>query len=103
MPDDPALATTHISMRAPSSTIDAIDRIAELLDRPRSWVIVRALRHYVEEGEGARHLEEDESIKELDRGEGEPFGTIYAEMREIIKAAARRQARPAGKVSKRRP
>ena len=68
MPDDQPL-TSHVSLRIPNDLIEAFDRIATALERPRSWVMVRALRQYLDEGEG-REIEEDtESLAELDRGE----------------------------------
>ncbi|HTT78388.1 MAG TPA: ribbon-helix-helix protein, CopG family [Stellaceae bacterium] len=67
MPDEAPL-TGHVSLRVPQDLIEAFDRIATALERPRSWVMLRALRHYLDD-EGAEVLEDAESIAELDRGE----------------------------------
>ena len=47
MPDDHRVLS-HVSLRVPSDLIEAFDRLAAALDRPRSWVMVRALRQYLE-------------------------------------------------------
>jgi predicted transcriptional regulator len=67
VPDD-APMTGHVSLRVPHDLIEALDRIAAALERPRSWVMLRALRLYLDD-EGAEVLEDAESIAELDRGE----------------------------------
>ena len=43
--------------------------------------MVRALRQYVEDGEGAEIEEDTESIAELDRGEVVPFEGVHEENR----------------------
>jgi predicted transcriptional regulator len=57
--------SSHVSLRVPDDPIEAFDRLAATLDRPRSWVMVRALRQYLE-NEGA---EDAASLAGLDRGE----------------------------------
>jgi predicted transcriptional regulator len=42
------LATKQISFRTPSEKIDALDRVAEALDRDRSYVINKALDAFLE-------------------------------------------------------
>ena len=76
--------TSHISLRVPNDIIEAFDRIAAALERPRSWVMLRALRQYLDDGEG-REIEEDtESIAELDRGESGPLEDLIRKLRERI-------------------
>jgi predicted transcriptional regulator len=76
--------TSHVSLRVPNEVVEAFDRIAAALERPRSWVMLRALRQYLDEGEG-REIEEDtESLAELDRGESGPFEESLERVREII-------------------
>jgi len=83
MPDDQPM-TSHVSLRVPNDLIEAFDKLATALERPRSWVMVRALRQYLEEGEG-REIEEDtESLAELDRGERIPFQEVLDRLREIV-------------------
>jgi predicted transcriptional regulator len=67
VPDD-HVGSSHVSLRVPNDVLAAFDRLATELGRPRSWVMLRALRCYLEE-EGAEIIEDGESIAELDRGE----------------------------------
>ena len=83
MPDDHRVLS-HVSLRVPSDLIEAFDRLAAALDRPRSWVMVRALRQYLDEGEGAEIAEDTESLAELDRGEIVSFEESMRRVREII-------------------
>ena len=82
MPNDNA-GSTHVSLRVPNDLIEAFDKLAAMLDRPRSWVMLRALRQYLED-EGAEIAEDVESLAELDRGESVPFEESIREVREII-------------------
>jgi predicted transcriptional regulator len=83
MPDDQPM-TSQVSLRVPNDVIEAFDRIAAALERPRSWIMLRALRQYLDEGEG-REIEEDtESIAELDRGESGPLEDSIRKLRERI-------------------
>jgi predicted transcriptional regulator len=85
VPDDQPM-TSHVSLRVPNDLVEAFDRIASALERPRSWVMLRALRQYLE-NEG-REIEEDtESLAELDRGESAPFEEVIGQVREIIARA----------------
>lgn len=90
MPDGHPISS-HVSLRVPSDVIAAFDRLAAALDRPRSWVMLRALRQYLED-EGAEIFEDLESIAELDRGEFVPFEESLRRVREIIDEAKRKRA-----------
>ena len=91
MPDD-HIATSHVSLRVPDDVIAAFDRIAAALERPRSWVMLRALRFYLKE-EG-REIEEDtESIAELDRGEVVSATETLRRVRDIIAKAEQKRGR----------
>jgi predicted transcriptional regulator len=81
-----------VSLRVPADLIETLDKIAAALERPRSWVMLRALRQYIaDEGQEVRDVQE--GIAELDRGEGIPIEDVLAEMDEIIaKAEAKRSA-----------
>jgi predicted transcriptional regulator len=85
--DHEKTGSTHISLRVPVELIAAFDRIAAALERPRSWVIVRALRQYAEYGEGAEIEEDTESIAELDRGEVVTAEERHTKVQRIIEAA----------------
>jgi predicted transcriptional regulator len=81
-----------VSLRVPADLIETLDKIAAVLERPRSWVMLRALRQYIAD-EGQEVLDVQEGIAELDRGEGIPIEDVLAEMDEIIaRAEAKRKA-----------
>ena len=90
MPDDQRV-TSHVSLRVPNDLVEAFDRIAGALERPRSWVMLRALRQYLE-NEG-REIEEDtESLAELDRGEVVSAEELHERLRQIIARSERARA-----------
>ena len=91
MPDDNA-SSSHVSLRVPDDIIEAFDELAATLDRPRSWVMLRALRQYLED-EGAEISEDAASLAELDRGESAPLGESIREVREIIGRTKRKRQR----------
>jgi predicted transcriptional regulator len=90
MPDDHPLST-HVSLSVPYDVIKTFDRAAAILDRPREWVMLRALRHYLDD-EGAETFEDAESIAELDRGETAPIEESLRNIREIIEKAEKTRA-----------
>ncbi len=90
MPDDPA-PSTHVSLRVPNDLIEAFDKLAAALERPRSWVMVRALRSYLEE-EGGEIFDDIERLAELDRGEFVSSEEMQQRLREIIDKAERARA-----------
>jgi predicted transcriptional regulator len=47
----PSTLSDPVAVRMPTDVLQGIDEVAELLDRKRSWVVVRALRNYLQ-GEG---------------------------------------------------
>jgi len=85
LPDD-HIVSSHISLRVPNDVIEAFDRLAALLDRPRSCVMLRALRQYLED-EGAELAEDAESLAELDRGETVSDKELRRRMEKIIAGA----------------
>jgi len=91
VPDDQPM-TSHISLRVPNDLVEAFDRIASALERPRSWVILRALRQYLE-NEGREVEQDTESIAELDRGEIVPAEELHHRLRKIIAKSERARAR----------
>jgi predicted transcriptional regulator len=89
MPDESRLPSTHVTLRLPADLVEQFDRLASAMDRPRSWVMLRALRQYLE-AEGAEIAEDIESLAQLDRGEGEPFENSIKEIEQIIKRAEKK-------------
>jgi predicted transcriptional regulator len=81
MPDDAGSAP--ISIRVPADVLEKLDQIAAAIDRPRSWVCLRAIRRYLAD-EGAEILDVQQGIAELDRGEGMPLDDVMAELEDII-------------------
>jgi predicted transcriptional regulator len=81
-----------VSLRVPADLIETLDKIAAALERPRSWVMLRALRQYIAD-EGQEVLDVQEGIAEAERGEVVPIEEVLAEMDEIIaRAEAKRKA-----------
>lgn len=88
-------AKTQISLRVPAELVEAFDTIARGMERDRSWVMLRALKQYLET-EGADVLRELEGIAAIERGEAYDFDEVTAEADAIIAEAMARQARKAG-------
>ncbi len=85
-------ASIPVSLRLPADLIETLDKIAAVLERSRSWVMLRALRQYVAD-EGQEVLDVQEGIAEAERGEVVPIEDVLAEMDEIIaRAEAKRKA-----------
>jgi predicted transcriptional regulator len=78
--------SSHVSLRVPNDVIEAFDQLAAILERPRSWVMVRALRQYLAD-EGAEIFEDEESLAELDRGETVSSEEVLRRVREMIERA----------------
>jgi predicted transcriptional regulator len=75
-----------VSLRLPAELIETLDKIAAALDRPRSWVMLRALKQYIAD-EGHEVLDVQEGIAEADRGETVPIEDVIADMDEILARA----------------
>jgi len=72
-----------VSIRVPTDVIETLDKIAAALERPRSWIILRAIRQYLAD-EGQEVLDVQEGIAEAERGEVVPIEEVLAEMDELI-------------------
>jgi predicted transcriptional regulator len=94
MPDGDNM--THLSARVPADVLAALDKVASIIDRPRSWVVVRALHQYLD-AEGAELLRDAESLAALDRGEGHDLEAVLDEADAIIaQAQTKRRKRAVG-------
>lgn len=91
MPDDQA-TPEQVSLIVPSDMVEAFDKLAAALERPREWVMLRALREYLEDGEGREIAEDTESLAELDRGEYVPADDLQEKLAKIIERAEQRRA-----------
>jgi predicted transcriptional regulator len=89
MPD--GTTSVPVSLRLPADVIETLDKIAAAFERPRSWVMLRALRQYLAD-EGQEMLDIQEGIAELDRGEGIPLDEVLAEIDEKIAAMEPKRA-----------
>ena len=87
LPND-NVGSTQVSLRVPDDVVQALDRLAAMLERPRSWVMLRALRQYLED-EGAELAEDAESLAELDRGEKVSAEQVRRQLERIIAKAER--------------
>ena len=91
MPNDNA-GSTQVSLRIPNDVIQAFDKLAVILERPRCWVMARALRQYLKD-EGAEIAGDVESLAELDRGEIISAEDLRRQLEEIIANPERARAR----------
>ena len=80
-----------VSVRVPADLMEGLDKVAAILERPRSWVILRAIRQYLAD-EGQELLDVQEGIEEADRGEVIDFDEVMAELDEIIAQAEDKRA-----------
>jgi predicted transcriptional regulator len=80
-----------VSIRMPADVVAALDKVAAILDRPRSWVILRAIRQYLAD-EGQEMLDVQEGIEEAERGEVVDFDEVMAGLDEIIAQAEAKHA-----------
>ena len=85
-------ARAQISLRVPGDMLADFDRIAAAMERDRSWLILRAMKSYLE-GDGADILEEIEGIEQLDRGEGIDMDDVLDEADAMIRRHDAKAAR----------
>lgn len=88
MPDD--VVTTPVSLRLPADLLATLDKIAATLDRPRSWVMLRALRQYIAD-EGQEMLDVRKGLGEAERGEVVDAEEVLAEIDKVITGAEPKQ------------
>jgi len=65
--------TVEITVRVPSRLQSQLDAIADALDRPRSWVVERALEAFVEIEEVKKAIAEADAGEFASKGEVEAF------------------------------
>ena len=85
MVKNPSDLSAPISLRLPVELLESIEKIAAACERPRSWVIVRALRHYAA-AEGADVLAIAEGMAQIDRGDVHDMDDVIRKMEEIAAA-----------------
>ncbi|CAN7325905.1 CopG family transcriptional regulator [Phyllobacterium sp. LjRoot231] len=72
-----------IAIRLPENILADIEQVAETCDRPRSWVMVRALKMYLA-GEGADILAVRRARDQVAGGNVHDIDDVLAEINEII-------------------
>lgn len=85
---------TQLSIRVPSEMVASFDAIAAVLERDRTWLMLRALKRYLDT-EGADVLRDAAGLAELDRGESAGLDEVLDEAEAIIGQAEARRARTA--------
>jgi predicted transcriptional regulator len=80
-----------VSIRVPADVVERLDKVAAILERPRSWVILRAIRQYLAD-EGQEVLDVQEGIEEAERGEVVDFDEVMAGLDKIIAQAEVKRA-----------
>jgi predicted transcriptional regulator len=81
MPEN--VGSIPISLRVPHDLLQKLDAIAAATDRPRSWILLRALRQYLSD-EGAEILDVKEGMAQLDNGEAKLFDEVIGDLEEAI-------------------
>jgi predicted transcriptional regulator len=85
MAKEPVILSDPISIRLPVELLADLDLIAEACERPRSWIIVRALKQY-RAVERADVLAIKEGMNQVARGEVHVMDDVLREMDAIIAA-----------------
>ena len=86
---------TQVSIRIPVAMLEDFESVARVLDRDRTWVMLRALRAYLH-GEGDQLLNEAKGLEELDAGNGMDFDEVLDEADAIVAAARSHRRAKAG-------
>ena len=76
-----------ITMRLPLDVLAEIEQIAEISNRSRSWVFVRALKSYLA-AEGREIIEIAEARRAIENGEGYDLDDVLEEVEAIVNGAA---------------
>jgi predicted transcriptional regulator len=76
-----------ITMRLPLDVLSEIEEIADICNRSRSWVFVRALKSYLA-AEGREIIELAEAKRDIDDGRGHDLDDVINEVDTIVKGAA---------------
>ncbi|MCD0417442.1 ribbon-helix-helix domain-containing protein [Rubrivivax sp. JA1024] len=76
-----------LTIRLPLDVLDDIEKIAAASDRKRSWVIVRALKAYLE-GEGADILAIIKGREQIAAGGGHDMDDVIREIEAIVNSKA---------------
>ncbi len=75
-----------ITVRIDAQTAAEIDRIADVMDRSRTWIVTSALERYLQD-EREWLAEVQAGLEDLDRGERVAHEDVMKEMSEILDSA----------------
>jgi predicted transcriptional regulator len=84
---------TQVSISVPNELLVDFDLIAVALECDRSWIILRALKAFLE-GDDSVILNESEDLAQLDRGESYDLDDVLAQAEAIIVAGGMTNADP---------
>lgn len=76
-----------ITLRIPVDVLAQIESIAEVTDRSRSWVMVRALRIYMA-NEGGSILAVKQGREQIAQGDVHDFDDVLSEITDIVSGKA---------------
>lgn len=73
-----------LTLRLPIDLLDQVEKVAAASDRSRSWVMVRALKLYMQ-AEGADILRIADGVAEADAGDIERFDDVLGQIERIVR------------------
>ncbi len=73
-----------LTLRLPVDLLDQVEKVAAASERSRSWVIVRALKLYMQ-AEGADILRIADGVAEADAGDTERFDDVLGQIERIVR------------------
>ncbi|CAN7305297.1 ribbon-helix-helix protein, CopG family [Rhizobium rhizogenes] len=76
-----------ITLRVPVDILAEIQEIAEVCERTRSWVFVRALKSYLA-AEGREVLEIAKARRDMANGDAYDVDDVISEVAKVVKGAA---------------
>ena len=76
-----------ITLRVPREVLDSIQQIAKTSERSRSWVMVRAMRHYLA-NEGQEILAIQRGRDEIAAGQSHDIDDVIREIEAIVAGKA---------------
>ena len=76
-----------ITLRVPADILAEIEEIAEVCERTRSWVFVRALKSYLA-SEGREVLDIAKARRDMANGDAYDLDDVISEVAKVVKGAA---------------
>ena len=82
------MAAKATSIRIDEKKLRRLDRLAQAMDRPRSWVVGQAIDSYLDHDDWFTQ-EVKRGIAEADRGKLIPHGDVLRELKSLRRKAGR--------------